>query len=76
MRDGENMLRDPNSRHVIDHFNDRPMAQHYQMMLSSTFVPLFLRKCCERMSEWVLQCRDGHLPPSSSKEEDEGEQQC
>ena len=68
VRGGENMLRDLDTGHVIEHFNDRPAANHYRMMLVTNFVPVF--------SEWVLKCRDeDHLPPSSSSEEDDGQEQ-
>ena len=61
---GENVLRNPDTGDVIDHFNDRPAAQN--------FIPIYQRCCYEHKSEWVLQCREGSLPPSSSEEEDEG----
>ena len=70
---GENVLRNPGTGDVIEHFTDRPAAQHYRMMLSTNFVPVFQKCCYEHMSEWVLKCREGQLPPSSSEEEDDGE---
>jgi len=38
---GENVLQDADNGCIIKHVNDTPAAQHYQMMLSSTFVPFF-----------------------------------
>ena len=55
VRGGENVLQNPDTGHVVDHFNDRPAAQHYRMMLSSNFIPIFPRRCYEHMSEWVLK---------------------
>ena len=73
---GENMLRNPDTGDVNEHFNDRPAAQHYRMMLATNFVPVFQKRCYENMSEWVLNCREGQLPPSSSSsEDDDGEQE-
>ena len=70
------MLRNLDTGDVIEHFNDRPAAQHYQMMLATNFVPVFQKRCYEHMSEWVLKYREGQLPPSSSSsEDDEGEQE-
>ena len=72
VRGGENMLRNLDTGDVIDHFNDRPAANHYRMMLATQFVPVFQKRCYERMSEWVLKCRDeSHLPPSLEAEEDD-----
>ena len=75
VRGGENVLRNPDTGDVIEHFNDRPAAQHYRMMLATNFVPVFQKPCYEHMSEWVLKCREGQLPPSSSEEEDDREQE-
>ena len=72
VRGGENMLRNPDTGNVIEHLNGRPAAQHYRMMLTTNFVPIFQKCCYEHMSEWVLKCRDeGQLPPSSSEEEND-----
>ena len=75
VRGGEQFLRDiDNGGRQVDHFNDRPPAQHYLLMLCRLIAPLFHRLCYEHMSEWVLSCRDEEcllLLPSSSEEEDE-----
>ena len=77
VRGGENMLRNVDTGDIIEHFNDRPAANHYRRMLATQFVPVFQKRCYERMSEWVLKCRDeSQLPPSSSSsEEDDGQEQ-
>ena len=75
VRGGETVFRNPDTGDVINHFTDRPAAQHYRMMLSTNFVPVFQKRCYEHMSEWVLKCREGQLPPSSSEEDEEGEQE-
>ena len=75
VRGGENMLRNLDTGDIIEHFNDRPAANHYRMKLATQFVSVFQKRCFERMSEWVLKCRDeNHLPPSS-EEEDDGQEQ-
>ena len=78
---GENMLQNLDTGRIIEHFNDRPAANQYRMMLETNFVPVFQKHCYEHMSEWVLQCRDeDRLPPSvsissASSEEDDGQEQ-
>ena len=76
VRGGENMLRNLDTGDIIEHFNDRPSANHYRMMLATRFVPVFQKRIYERMSEWVLKCKDeSHLPPSLSSEEDDDDGQ-
>jgi len=64
---GEHIIRDGVSGTIIEHYNDRPIAQQYRRRLLHTFIPLFQKRLFDNIDQW---CPDDIYSSGSENDDD------
>ena len=67
---GENIIRDGVSGTIIEHYNDRPIAQQYRRRLLHTFIPLFQNRLFDTIEQWLSD----YIYRSGSEDDDDDDE--